>query len=110
VSNLTAESTARLVWFLGPSCAGKTTLIGDVAGDLGHPLSLHLARQTPVEVCAASLEVEGRSVLGKTIHDQLRPSLTLLVKGQSSDISSPERRVPRQLAEDLLLDATLSEH
>ncbi len=96
-----SEMNARLVWFFGPSCAGKATLIREVAADLTHPLSTHLALEAPIKVCAVSLDVDGRSVLGQTIRDQLRPGLTLLIKGQSSDISSPERRVPLRLAADL---------
>ncbi|MGO8877210.1 MAG: hypothetical protein ACLQNG_15780 [Acidimicrobiales bacterium] len=93
---------ARLVWFFGPSCAGKATLIREVAADVTHPLSRHLALEAPVETCAASLDTGGRSVLDQTIRDQLRPGLTMLIKGQSSDIWTPERRVPLQLAGDLL--------
>lgn len=101
MSDPIAATNARLVWFFGPSCAGKATLIREVAVDLDHPLSTHLLLESPVEICAASLEVEGRPFLGQTIRDQLRPGFTLLVKGQSSDIKTPQRQVPRQLAVEL---------
>ena len=48
----------RLIWFFGPSAAGKGTLVRAVATDAAHPLRKHLALGERVEVCAASLDKE----------------------------------------------------
>jgi hypothetical protein len=87
----------RLIWFFGPSAAGKRTLLEAAAHQLNHPLRMYLDLGTPVEICAQSL-ISDRADFAKAIAaaDLRRPGLTQLIKGQSIDIWDwePQRDVP----------------
>lgn len=85
----------RLIWFFGPSKAGKATLIRAVADGRGHALRTHLKVGAEVEVCTQSLKSGPRDRLADVIADveRDRPGLTQLIKGQSIDIWDWEPRL-----------------
>jgi hypothetical protein len=95
--------TLQLIWFFGPSAAGKETLVRRVARNAHDPLRQHLALAGRVEVCAESLDKEvARWRLAEVLtRCPLSDGETLLVKGQSADIwddREPSLRIPEQLA------------
>ena len=77
---------SRLIWFFGPSAAGKETLIRDVASDSKHPIRKQLALQGRVEICVESLDKEVARERIPGVIGRWRSGDALLVKGQSRDI------------------------
>lgn len=95
--------SGRLIWFLGPSSAGKSTLISAVSNDTDDELRVHLRIEEPVRIVSESLDdTQNRDELAELIHSRHSPRLTQLVKGQSSDIwdeswGRPVRDIPGYL-------------
>jgi hypothetical protein len=79
--------TGRLIWFFGPSAAGKDTLIRATAGRQDHPLRTHLNLGDEVEVCNQSLNNDDRASLAAVIAERHRREPPLLIKGQTTDVS-----------------------
>lgn len=87
----------RLIWFFGPSTAGKETLIVAIAEGRDHALRTHLKVGAKVGVCTQSLKTEHRDKLADAIVERDRQGLTQLIKGQSADIwddREPQLHVP----------------
>jgi hypothetical protein len=85
---------SRLIWFFGPSAAGKDTLIHATAGERDHPVRTNLHLGGEVEVCEQSLNNDHRDGLAAVIAERTRPEVPLLLKGQTSDMS--ERHTPQK--------------
>lgn len=90
----------RVLWFFGPSAAGKRTLLRRVeSGDEELVAALEIAG--PTEPCLASLagSEADRSTLGAAIAELARPGVTVLVKGQTHDLDW--RNLPEQVGQSV---------
>jgi hypothetical protein len=82
----------RIIWFFGPSAAGKDTLMDQIErGIAAEDLIAALNATGPLEVCVPSLDTErDRADLVNLIAQGLPACETQLVKGQTSDIDLHE--------------------
>ena len=87
----------RLIWFFGPSAAGKSTLIESVAATPSHPLRASLDLGVTVKVCRESLEIYDRDALAGMLEAHDTSNEVLLVKGQTTDITY--RSLPQRLTD-----------
>src|SRR5579872_3556225 len=77
----------RIIWFFGPSAAGKDTLMRRVEQRVDGDLRTALHITGSVDVCVPSLDTEGdRSDLASLIVEGTNRSEVQVVKGQTSDI------------------------
>jgi hypothetical protein len=78
----------RIVWFHGPSGAGKCTLVNQIEIDSGHPVRHRLSLADVLLLCREGFakDTQTRDSLADTLARHHRPGTDLLVKGQSSDI------------------------
>src|ERR1700728_3982792 len=94
----------RVIWFFGPSGAGKKTLIGQMTEDPLHPLRVHLCLGRDIDACEESFtkgKDAARDTLAGVIAGSIGPTTDLLVKGQSRDIwdRHPRRDLPGKVAD-----------
>jgi hypothetical protein len=78
----------RLVWFFGPSAAGKKKLACNLATQENHPLKEPLGLTKQPQLCRESPKSSGRTDLLKIVPAQLQQKTCLLLKGQTEDFNN----------------------